>query len=215
MIRWQKNSRPDADLLAAYAAGELDGDAALAPFKEQVEKWLAEHPQDLPATENWLQDLWETSRPAEPETTHFDAILERLQSLPTDGGRRPVPAGIRWRLLAAGLAAMAAAVWLAFALVSSPQDIVKDDANATTVASTPPEAFQVASSDEIEILSVDGAATSTLVVGRVPVQGPLELLAPGDVTLTSVQPADGDNMVPRVHKGHETPLIWARVDSEP
>lgn len=113
-------------------------------------------------------------------------------------------------MFAAGAAATAAAVWLAFALFSTPHT---DSARTDTA---PPAAFLVASSDEIEILSVDGAATSSLVVGQVPVQGSLELLSPGDVTLTSVQPAEGDNMMPRVHlKGHETPLIWARVDSEP
>jgi hypothetical protein len=65
------------------------------------------------------------------------------------------------------------------------------------------------------VLLVDGADTQTLVVGQLPVQGPLVLAEPGDVERISSQPDALDNMVPtfRLHGPHR-PMIWARLDEE-
>jgi len=84
-------------------------------------------------------------------------------------------------------------------------------------ATPPAEAapFSVAAAHEVEILNVDGADTPTLVVGELPVQGPLVLAAPGEVTVTSVQPAARDNMVPEVNvQGPRRPMIWARAETD-
>ncbi len=75
--------------------------------------------------------------------------------------------------------------------------------------------FPVASESEVVILHVDGADAGTLVVGELPLQGPLELVGPGEVTFSSVQPAQRDNMLPEVYaNGPGRPIVWARAENE-
>ena len=77
------------------------------------------------------------------------------------------------------------------------------------------EVFPVAIASEVSILSVEGADTQTVVVGRLPLLGAMELAGPGDVALTSVQPDRRDNMVPHVRiGGAHRPMIWAPVEAE-
>jgi hypothetical protein len=77
------------------------------------------------------------------------------------------------------------------------------------------EVFPVATADEIAILHVAGADTHTVIVGELPVLGPLELAGPGEVALTSVQPDVRDNMMPHIRMGGANrPMIWARVAEE-
>ncbi len=223
MSQWEKG-KPRPELFAAYADGELERDPALWPFRQEVEHWLAEHPEDLDQVHGNrpLEELWDETSPAEPAPGSWAVVLERLQSLPLETSRRR---GLRWGALVAALGTMAAAVLLVAFLWPEPlwpeprpQQIglaAKVD-NPPAVVPSPLEIYLVASSAEIEILSVEGADTHSLVVGQMPVQGPLELLAPGEVTVTSVQPAASDNMFPDVRlKGPATPMIWARVDTEP
>jgi hypothetical protein len=75
------------------------------------------------------------------------------------------------------------------------------------------EVLSVATMDEVEILRVEGADTGTLVVGALPVHGPLELADPGEVTVTSIEPDARDQMVP-VMRSTGRPMIWARLESE-
>jgi hypothetical protein len=211
MIPWQKTRKPSPELFAAHAAGELDGDPALAPVKEHVERWLSDHPGDRPPVgdSRLLDDLWKETRPAEPDAGAYTAILERLQALPAPAGRSYWVRALAW------LGATAAAAWLAFSFwPEAPRPRVEDELTRPQPAVAAIVPFPVATSGEVEILSVDGSDTASLVIGQ-PVHGPIELLAPGEVTLTSVQPAASDNMLPRVHQSHETPMIWARVESEP
>lgn len=213
MIPWQKIRKPSPELFAAHAAGELEGDPALAPVKEQVERWLAEHPDDrLPGNEGrLLDDLWKETKPPEPDARAFAVILDCLQALPVP----PETTRPFWARAVAWLGATAAAVWLAFFFWPKPPVATIDDDGADSAPRViAVVAFPVATSGEIEILSVEGSDTASLVIGQ-PVHGPIELLAPGEVTLTSVQPAARDNMLPRIHQSHETPMIWARVESEP
>jgi hypothetical protein len=77
------------------------------------------------------------------------------------------------------------------------------------------EPFPVATAAEIEIVRIDGADTGTIVVGTLPVTGPLVLAVAGEVTVTRVAPAD-DKMVPDMYlEGPDAPVIWApRGDNE-
>ncbi len=78
------------------------------------------------------------------------------------------------------------------------------------------EVFPVATAAEIAILRVEGADTHTLVVGELPVHGPLVLAGPGEVALTSVQPDARDQMMPHIRlDGPGRPLIWAAEATEP
>ena len=95
------------------------------------------------------------------------------------------------------LAACAAAVWLTVVLlrphdnadlvdrraVPSPREKEAPDRKAAKAVPAAVEPFEVATADEVEILSVRGADTGTLVVGEVPVRGELVLPLPGEVEI--------------------------------
>lgn len=84
--------------------------------------------------------------------------------------------------------------------------------NSSSVDETP---FPVATSNEVVILHIEGADTGMIVVGELPVQGPLVLVGPGEVVFTSVKPAPPDNMIPEVHAGGPgAPIIWAHAEPE-
>jgi len=157
-----------------------------------------------PELENRLRKLLQDTQPAEPDELAWNNVLAHIEcnlQVPQNSGVDPGQ-GRHW-LIAAGAAAAAVLLGLWVSGIGS--------------RSFPPstsgfDQFPVATSSEIEILSVGGADTQTLVVGRPPLDGTIELLAPGDVTLFSVEPAD-DEMVPEIRfHGPNSPMIWAHLD---
>jgi hypothetical protein len=191
--------------LAAYFDGEYEGRDDLAPMRRRLENWLATHPRGCRELAEYrrLRQLWLQTTPADPAPEAWQAVqrqLEKCQTGPPVGRR--VRASWPWK--AAGLIAAAACVLFAVLLRPERPRGTEDI-----------EPFPVASADEIVILNVEGADTGTLVVGELPVQGPLELADPGEVSLTSVQPAERDNMVPEVSvSGPGRPIIWVRAEGE-
>jgi len=194
-----ERNRPNPEWLAAYLDGELDQKA-----REKVEEWLAEDPAaraDLEGQRRLLKQ-WQETAPPEPAPAAWSRVLSNLEKAPQ---QLPKP----WRLwtspgwVAGILALTAASVWLALSLINTP-DVIPDGDNVQEV--TP---FAVATAEEIEIMSVEGADHPALAVGEMPVRGPLELLAPGEMTVTSVQPDARDNMTPAVPQGADTPMFWA------
>ena len=77
------------------------------------------------------------------------------------------------------------------------------------------EILPVADASEVTIVRVEGADTHTLVVGELPLQGSLELVAPGDVILTLIRRNAKDNEAGsiRLIEG-SSPMIWARLETE-
>ena len=69
--------------------------------------------------------------------------------------------------------------------------------------------FEVATEGEIEIVQVAGDTGESFVVGNLPLDGPVVLASPGDVTVTEMEPAE-DNMVPDMNVDHRPPMIWAK-----
>jgi anti-sigma factor RsiW len=181
---------PSPELLAAYEDGECEDSA-----KEKIEAWLAKHSEavDQLMAQRQLRQLWHATTPAEPDAGAWTAILARIQASP----HTPPTSG--WRQSLGWIAGLLLAGAAAFLLM-------------TSLRSRGEEPFPVATADEVEILSVAGADTHTLVVGQLPVRGPLELLEPGEVTVTSVEPDARDNMVPQMHD--RPPMIWARLGSD-
>jgi anti-sigma factor RsiW len=208
-----KDGAPNLQLLAAYADGELEGEQCRA-LKELVESWLRTHPKVVAelASLRRLERTWQATTPADPGKDAWDTLRvrlrERLATAAATGGRSRL---WRWLAWGAGGLTAAAAVWLVVswlsALAPPPITPTPPAGEVTEVAPLP-----VATEDEIEILHVEGADTETLVVGALPVQGPLELAGPGDITLKSVQPARQDNMVPGVFLEGPAPMIWAPMD---
>jgi hypothetical protein len=200
-----ESNRPRSEWLAAYLDGELDREAS-----KKVEDWLdqdAAARADLEGQHRLLR-LWRETAPAEPAPAAWSAVLSKLETAPRQS---PKP----WRLWSspgwvAGILAMtAAALWLTLTLNNAPESI-KNDGGDSVPEIAP---FVVATADEIEILSVEGADHPSLAVGEMPFRGPgpMELLAPGEMTVTSVQPDARDNMTPVVTQGPDTPMIWAPV----
>jgi hypothetical protein len=187
---------PRPEQLAAYADGELS-----PPERARVRAWLQRHPEaaaELDALER-LDDLVRTTRAPAPAERDWDTAFAKVErsmaGSPT--GRPARRAGVGRRLLAGAGLGLAAAVALAV-LHPPPAD----------------EPLPVASADDVEILSVDGADAGALVVGDLPVRGPLVLAAAGDVTVERLEP-DEDGMVPDLHLElgeAATPLLVAPLE---
>jgi hypothetical protein len=197
---------PSPELLAAYFDGEFEGRDELAPLRRRLEDWLAAKESARAELANYrrLSRLWLETTPADPGPAAWQDVQDRLESCLAGSHSLPGPKSNRppWRarVLLAGAAAVLVAAFVFTNRANAPED---------------EGVFPVASESEVVILHVEGADTGTLVVGELPLRGPLVLAGPGDVTLTSVQPAQRDNMVPEVHvDGSGRPIIWARAESE-
>jgi hypothetical protein len=188
MNPFKKNHPPSPEQLAAYADGELP-----PQLRRWIENWLREHPEaagDVAADLD-LINLARANPPSLPCPGDWDQTLagieHRLEGSPCE------PRGLKSRLLvmSASLVAAAAALFV-----------------ACTIDWTSTEPLLVASSDEVDIISVDPEDRDTLVVGEVPAEEPLLLAVPGDVVLKRVDPAD-DGQVPDVMptKDEDTPII--------
>jgi anti-sigma factor RsiW len=215
---------PTPEQLAAYADGELDGRPECEPLRRHVEAWLARHPEaadDLQAQRR-LTRLCRATPPPEPSEAAWGHVLARLERVPLtpDGGAPGRPGyGLRFVAWAAALAATAAAVWLALALLlpgdgpklarQAPRGPERRQApfKAPRVVPAEVEPFAVATGDEVEILSIKGADTSTLVVGELPLSGPVVLVQAGEVEVQRVER--------EVRMGSTgPPMVWAPLASE-
>jgi hypothetical protein len=151
-----------------------------------------------------LRQLWHETTPPEPARATWHRVLSDLTAT-----QRQLVRTRRRRRLAMALATAAALLLVVggVARLFGPHVPVAP----VEVA----EVLPVAAGDEVVVLRVEGADTQTLVVGQLPVHGPIELADPGDVVLTSLQPDARDNMVPRVSlDGPRRPMIWAPVAAE-
>ncbi len=217
----ESNWQPDAQLLAAYYDGELEGRNELADMRARIEAWLDAHPA---AAQEWnqhreLQKLWlDTTCPEPTEAAWQDALtrVNARQHAPQTGS------GCAWPWFALGMVAACVLVMIGAGVLRFMQPI---EQNAPVVVAPPEppvepkkeevEVFAVALVSEISILRVEGADTGSLVVGVPPVVGALELADPGEVRVVHVRPDSHHNMVPnRQPDGPRRPIIWARLDTD-
>jgi anti-sigma-K factor RskA len=162
----------DPERLAAYADGEL-GPAERAA----VEAWLAEHPEARAEVEalGRLARVWEAAAPPEPSEAAWAGVRDRValaaRFRQSAGRQRPARrrTGPTWRLtaLAAGAAAVLVGAFLGQHFWPKPAG--------------PP--LPVATSDDVDIVSMDAGDVGALVIGDPPVQGPLELASAEDVSV--------------------------------
>jgi hypothetical protein len=196
---------PSPELLAAYFDGECEGRDDLAGVRRRLEDWLSSSPRGRTELAEYrqLRQLWQQSTPSEPSRQAWQTIQDRIgASLPIAHAAKKSARRQAWRVT--GLVAVAAGVLVAAGLLSFSPGPARDE--------TP---FPVASAREVVIMRVEGDDAGTLVVGELPIQGPLELVGRGEITLTSAQPAPRDNMVPDVElNGPGPPMIWARPEAE-
>jgi anti-sigma factor RsiW len=215
---------PDQQLLAAYFDGELEGRDDLADLRARLEAWLEDHPEVVHERANLqqLQKLWLDTTPAEPNAASWNQTLEQIEA------RHRKPIGVStskrpWLAVSVVVASIALFIGLPFGALRymMPTDVSNDP-----LAVAPPdnpnkadpyamEIFPVATAEEVVIRRVEGADTSLLVVGQLPVNGPLELAAPGEVRVVYMRPDVRDQMMPTVlEKGPRPPMIWAKLDTD-
>jgi hypothetical protein len=201
----EQGKKVPPEWLAAYADGEMDRNAALAPAKKELEEWLAEHPDGRADIDEQrrLQEIMQETAPVDPDSLAWAGVLARLQEAPRELANRRAWS---WGRLASFLAVTAAAIWLVSFLTTRPPTA------APLLTNSDDEVLLVATADEIEILSIEGDATDAFVVGESPVRGPLELLQAGEMKVTRVEPEVQRHV--RLVEGPATPMIWALLESE-
>jgi hypothetical protein len=204
--RHRSDWAPSPELLAAYFDGEFEGRDDLALLRQRLEDWLARRPRarEELAAYHRLRELWSETTPSEPSSRTWARLLADIESeraAPAVTAKKPKRAGWTAAALLAGAACLAAATFLLTrekplqTLPEQPPLFVQDE-----------EPFPVATESEVVVLRVEGEDTGSLVVGTFPLQGPLELAGPGDVTF-------GENS--QVHVGGSgRPMVWARLDPD-
>jgi hypothetical protein len=197
--------RPTPGQFAAYLDGELDPAAHAA-----VAAWLATRPADADEIEGQrrLLRLWDAYPPASPAPAAWDAALARLHSKTSaESPARPRRRALGW--WAAGIAAAAvAAILLIRAFPPAPSG---------PVATVPPpeEPWAVADDGDVRIVSMDfvgfdaDAEARRLVVGRLPIPGPVFLVSQEEVTVLQMasHPRE-EGRVPHLEEG-AVPMIVA------
>jgi hypothetical protein len=196
------HERPFPQLLAAYVDGELD-----EAGRARVEAFLADHPEaradldELKRLSRGNRKLWQASAGPSPSEASWARLFARVQQAltapprPAAAGTAPAPAAARpprVRRLPALLAA-AAFVLLAFALLrpNAPTD--------TRPVPDVEEPWAVATADDVDIVSIRGADTDLLVIGRPPLPADTQIVlaTPNDVAFEKVAP-DTDGMMPQM-----------------
>ncbi len=180
---------PSGEELAAYAAGRLDQDGPQASLRGRIKDWLADHPAAAAEVEGQIRllRLWRDTAAPDPGEAAWARVWAHLKDTPVGTAPRP---GTPWKRRLTWAAALvlgsAAAVLLTVTLVS-PWGADQPPANL--------EPFPVASADEVDIIRVDGADADTLVVGRLPVDGPLPVATADEVEIVRINGADTDALV--------------------
>jgi hypothetical protein len=164
---------PTPQQLAAYVDGEL-GPADRAV----VEAWLRDHPDgraDIEGQRELLR-LWQGTAAPDPGEEAWATVLVGAEAGALAGAGPSGAGGGRLRLalrLATALTSAAAVLLLALGLMRLWTPHSHD-----RVAPLP-----VASTGDVEILSMEGGDVASLVVGEPPVRGPLNLASAEDVTV--------------------------------
>lgn len=202
--------RPDdltSELLAGYADGELS-----AADRELVERWLAESPEarDLLDGQESLSprngEFWSAVRVPEPSAAQWANTLEGIRA------NRPAPARRRWVGLLGPLALLATAASLLFALPLADRPGVPAPLPAPSVVpAEDEEPFQMASADDVRIISMPEDAAGMLVVGDHPLRDPLLLARADEIEFHGVgsDVAGRFPEIPSTLAAEEAPMIWA------
>ncbi len=208
---------PDPQLLAAYFDGELEGRDDMTDVRARLEAWLETHPE---AAEKWtkhrqLQELWAETTPAEPPPSAWRQAFAKIDARRRESIASPSARG-PWRAL--GVLVASAAIFAGLLVGGWYAFMARDGKNQPVVIapnpkSAPPEVeeveiFTVALANEVEILRIDGADTVALVVGELPLDGPMQLADRGEVRVI--------RCCPKTIQVRDTgrPMVWPRVDTE-
>lgn len=207
MSDFHEPDAPTPQQLMAFADGELD-----ATCRAQVAAWLDRHPEVAVELEtaNGLERIWATEPLPVPTASEWAAVQERIRAAlpqpvrPLSGSRRG-----RW---AVGASAAAVLATLVLYRPTAPE-VALTKVSPQPVLVNP---FAVVSDNDVEILSMDAGDADALVVGEVPMHGPVVLAGPGDVILDSLVPDEGMETPMQMGMGNspdngDGPMIVVRV----
>jgi hypothetical protein len=197
---------PSPEELAAYADGELDPAARV-----RVQDWLCDHPEAAGAVDatRRLQRAWRATTPDDPGEAAWGRVLGQIETrvaAERSRSKRVLGRIARIVLPLAGAAAVLFALTLHRPV--TPPAVVQPE---------PIDVLPVASAEDIEIISMDDADRTALVVGKPPLWEPMVLVSPGDTSEIHVQP-DTDGMRPTVTRpvdGLATTIIVAPLAATP
>jgi hypothetical protein len=192
--------RPPIELLAAFLDGELSADD-----RQHVQDWLAIHPEEaelLQAHRNLLR-VWRQAAPPEPSEKAWREVLAQIEHPGTlriadrnthaDGrsstfdSRSSRPSRSRW--IRSGLLALAAAAAVLLAVLGPRKEVPPPRPNGVQVPADPlGRELTLMAPDDVDLVSMEMTDSRLLVVGDLPVQEPIELVAAGDVTFHKIDP---------------------------
>jgi hypothetical protein len=199
---------PTPERLAAYTDGELHG-----PDRSAIEAWLDVCPQarsEVEALHVLACQCRGTTAP-EPSPDAWDAVLNHLHAaLPA--GPRPLPFPRRGRRQFVPALGAAAAIFAAVVLGRVLWTNPPVPSNSTSPSSTLTGPLELADARDVEIISIGGDDTESLLVGRPPVHEALVLAGPDDVTLVGIDAFQGP--VPDWHRDGGTPMIGPSIAGE-
>lgn len=189
---------PDPALLAAYLDGKLSGRDEL---QAKVQAWVARQPEDAGALAALLAD----TRAREPGSRAWAQVLQRIQAKMHRRPARGKPLSFRRLLYAAAVVLIAV---LGYPLVAPSR-------RPPPLAAVDRTPLAVANSEEVRVLRIDGEDTLAVLRATLPVDGPLDLAAAGEVELTSVEPDARTQVVLQVRMARtDRPMVWAKLETE-
>ena len=213
------NSMPH-EWLAAYADGQLD-----AATRQQVECWLAEHPEALGELE--IQeglspanlDYWDSVAPAMPSGAQWNRALSHIADAVMPKIARP--STYRSSRVVLAIAGAAAAMFIAVLAIDRQragshrnQSAFPDETAARPAIYEIDDedlVFRVATADDVELIQLPESAAPYVVVGRHPMADvPLLLASASDLQLLNYGPDDQGNL-PDIETtlGPDASMLWA------
>lgn len=210
---------PSPEWLAAYVDGELEANGDLAGIRKKVEYWLDRNPKAQDDVLAWsrLKKIWDTTTPREPSEKTWaslqGAICHGLIQAPQPTAPRNRSNRRRGLMV---LACVAAVILLGLGVTWHLWNPAEQSAlPGNTHPSINVEPFLVAVDDEVEILSITGRDTETVVVGSLPVEGNIELATSGEVSLSWMEHPLKQSEIPLVGVEEDPPMIWAPPRMDP
>ena len=219
MTVFDNDWKPDSQLLAAYFDGELEGRDELAA---RVEAWLQRHPEAAGQgnEQRKLAQLWRDTTPREPSAETWQRVLARIYA----AHNKPTAAQTSRRAwLTTSVIAASVTLFLGLAFAAAYYSVSINGRNSTVVKAPNSktehdegvEVFPVATAGQVVVTRIEGADTRAVMVGELPVAGPLLLAETGDVRVFAIHSEASNKMRPQIQQdGLQRPMIWMPIETD-
>lgn len=197
--------KPDPELMAAFFDGELEGRDDVADVRARIEAWLENNPQaaDAWAEHQQIKKLWADTTPVEPSATAWAETRSRIDA----AIRQPAATPRRQRgWWAAGIIAASVLLVISILAVRSYWPAPVNPPNIEEPEFVLTEMLEVALSSEVAIVRIDTEDIEGMIVGVMPVCGPLDMMTSGEARITC--------KCPRVVVQQDPPMAWAVASND-